>query len=264
MKKSILILGAIVISTFIQAQNLTGKWSGVLNSNGRQYEIVFNISRSGENYSSTMDSPLQNFFGFKTTSTEFKDSLLTIRMDNANMEFQGKLLKNNKFVGIFSQLDDITLLELGKEKTAIEKPLAQLPRRYQSFSYSIDTIQLNNNSWAIQTMPIKKGKCKSVIINCNEANGCNCKIKTELIDHLTSNGFSVICIQNTDDKQSAIDYLAALKTIDAKRISTVQLMTDKSIKFSLIDAEKIISRQIAMTENKVKTFNKLTNWMIRG
>jgi uncharacterized protein len=261
MKKSILILGAIAISIFIQAQNLTGKWSGVLNSNGRQYEIVFNISHSGENYSSTMDSPLQNFFGFKTTSTEFKDSLLTIRMDNANMEFQGKLLKNNKFVGIFTQLDDITLLELGKEKINLEKPLVKLPRRYHSFSYSIDTIQLKNNSLAIQTMPIKKGKCKSVVINCDDANKYSCKLKNELIDHLTSNGFSVICIQNSDDMQPAIDFLADNKSINTKRISTLQMMNDKSIKFSLINAEKIISRQIAMTENKVKTFNKLTNWM---
>lgn len=264
MKKSVLILGAMVMSMFIYAQDLTGKWSGVLNSNGRKYEIVFNISRSGDTYSSTMDSPLQKFFGFKTTSTEFKDSLLTIRMDNANMEFQGKLLKNNKFVGIFSQLDDITLLELGREKINLEKPLAQMPRRFHSFSYSIDTIQLNNNSWAIQTMPIKTGKSKSVILNCIEAKGCNCKMKNELIDHLSSNGFSVICIQNAEDKQSAIDYLAALESIDAKKISTVQVMTDKSIKFSMIDAKKIISRQIAMTDNKVKTFNKLTNWMIRS
>lgn len=263
MKKTFLLMSVTFLSLLTQAQNVTGKWSGMLNIKDRKYELVFHVSRNGEKLISSMDSPKQNFYGFKTTSTEFKDSMLTIRMDNANMEFMGKLLKDNRMVGIFTQLDRITFLEMRNVKFPVNKPKMEMPKKYHWYSYYIDTVKLKNNSIAIHSMPFKKGKISAVILNCETSDTNQIKMKSELVDHLTGNGFTVICIRNSDDMQSAIAYLNALNTVNTKNISTLK-MGEKTIMLSRLDSEKTISKEISRTENKVKTINTLTDWLIRG
>ncbi|HRZ96387.1 MAG TPA: hypothetical protein P5084_02445 [Paludibacter sp.] len=263
MKKTLLLMSVILMSLMAQAQNVTGKWSGILQSKGQKYELVFHVSSIGEKLISTMDSPKQNFFGFKTTSTELKDSMLTISMKNANMEFQGKLLSDNRLVGIFTQLDQITFLELRNEKYAINKSKIEIPKKYHSYSYYIDTVQLGNNSRAIQSMPIKKGRTLAVILNCQTTDTNQIKMKSELVDHLTGNGFTVICIQSAVDMQSAIEYLYTLDIVNTKKISTLK-MGEETFMLTRLDSKKCISKEIARTENKVKTMNLLTDWLIRG
>lgn len=77
MKK--LLIAIIVFSTisFANAQNITGRWQGLLNAGGTTIRLVFNINKNADNtYTTTFDSPDQHAFGIKCNSTSVvKDSL---------------------------------------------------------------------------------------------------------------------------------------------------------------------------------------------
>jgi uncharacterized protein len=118
--KNLIILVALVLSAFIaNGQNITGKWNGKLNLRGKQLNIAFNISKaSGGGYKSTLDSPDQKVFGMATTATKLKDSILTIQIENAGIEFVGTMNAAGKFVGLMKQSGELFPLELQDSKTA--------------------------------------------------------------------------------------------------------------------------------------------------
>lgn len=92
-----------VIANFtINAQDITGQWSGVLKVQGVQLRLVFNISKTENGYSSTMDSPDQGAKGIPVTSTRFDNSKLRLEITNARIEYSGEL-KENEIIGIFRQ-----------------------------------------------------------------------------------------------------------------------------------------------------------------
>lgn len=92
-----------VIANFtINAQDITGLWSGVLKVQGVQLRLVFNISKTENGYSSTMDSPDQGAKGIPVTSTRFENSKLRLEITNAKIEYSGEL-KENEIIGTFRQ-----------------------------------------------------------------------------------------------------------------------------------------------------------------
>jgi pimeloyl-ACP methyl ester carboxylesterase len=101
--KIILIMLFPVIANFtINAQDITGQWSGVLKVQGVQLRLVFNISKTENGYSSTMDSPDQGAKGIPVTSTRFENSKLRLEITNAKIEYSGEL-KENEIIGTFRQ-----------------------------------------------------------------------------------------------------------------------------------------------------------------
>ena len=101
--KIILIMLFPVIANFtINAQDITGLWSGVLKVQGVQLRLVFNISKTENGYSSTMDSPDQGAKGIPVTSTRFENSKLRLEITNAKIEYSGEL-KENEIIGTFRQ-----------------------------------------------------------------------------------------------------------------------------------------------------------------
>jgi len=63
---------------FLQAQDITGQWNGMLNIPGMKLRIVFHITKTGETYTSTMVSPDQSPTGIPVTATTFADSKLSL------------------------------------------------------------------------------------------------------------------------------------------------------------------------------------------
>ena len=84
MKKPTLILIAILTTLSIYGQDITGQWNGLLKVQGIQLRVVFNISKAGTGYSSTMDSPDQGAKGIPVTSTSFEKAVL--KLSARNME----------------------------------------------------------------------------------------------------------------------------------------------------------------------------------
>ena len=157
MKKAILIIGLMLGSFVSQAQNVSGSWSGILHLQGNEIKVVFNLTKNGENYETMMYSPSEKGNGFSTTSTEFKDSILTIRMDKSGLQFQGRLMKHNVIKGVFTQMDAQYPLELTNPKLTVSKPAVKMAQKYHAYSYYIEDVTLENNEMANLNFPIKRG-----------------------------------------------------------------------------------------------------------
>ena len=134
--KKIIISMVFVLSAFMaNSQNITGKWNGSLNLHGKQLRIAFNISKtSNGSYKSTMDSPDQKVFSMLTTTTTLKDSILTIQIENAGIEFVGTMKSTGKFVGVMKQSGESFPIELLDSKAT--KKVAENSKLVENLCFS--------------------------------------------------------------------------------------------------------------------------------
>ena len=102
MKKVTLILFSLITSITLFGQDITGQWDGILKLPGGQLTIVFNISKTENGYTSTMDSPDQGAKGIPVASTKFENQKITLTASAIGVEYQGTL-ENNTIVGNFIQ-----------------------------------------------------------------------------------------------------------------------------------------------------------------
>ena len=106
MKKLILSLIALFAAFTLKSQDIVGTWSGTLSVHGHNLRIVFHISKDGETYKATMDSPDQGATGLPVGSVTFEDN--RIRMSIAipqapPAEYTGELSENT-ITGTFRQM----------------------------------------------------------------------------------------------------------------------------------------------------------------
>ena len=69
MKKIISTFTIILLAVCLQAQTISGNWYGTLPVHGKQIRVVFHISKTGDVYTTTMDSPDQNVLGIPMDNT---------------------------------------------------------------------------------------------------------------------------------------------------------------------------------------------------
>jgi len=272
MKKVFLIIGLLLSLLISHAQNVNGSWSGILQLQAKELNVVFNITKNGDNYITTMDSPSQNVYGFSTTSTEFKDSILTIRMDNANMSYQGRLVAEGRIRGVFTQMGKLYSLDItNNEKNKVKSTAKKSSGNYHNYSYYVDTVSVDNASNAMITIPVKKGKTPAIIIECeqcittsetafNKNNNIN-----QLIDYLTSNGFTVLYSNGEQiDTTAAISYLKTISTVNQNKISILKISDHKMVAKVFSDHKKnMLIKEITNSNNKISAYNQLTNWLLR-
>ncbi len=125
MKTATLLIVAFLISFSIKAQEITGQWNGVLKVPGVQLRLVFNINKTENGFSTTMDSPDQGAKGIPVSSTKYENSKLKLELPNAQIEYNGEL-KDTKITGTFKQGGQEFPLDLTKAK--IENPTVIKPQ----------------------------------------------------------------------------------------------------------------------------------------
>jgi len=116
MKTTAIAIIMFLATVSMHGQDIVGTWNGVLNIQGTTLRVDFNISSAEDGYTSTMDSPDQNAFGIPVTTTEFKDSELTITLTDLGIEYKGKLNKDNIVEGTFTQMGQAFEMNLTKKK----------------------------------------------------------------------------------------------------------------------------------------------------
>ena len=269
MKNAILIIGLMLCCFTSYAQNVCGSWSGVLNLQGKEINVVFDVTHNGENYESKLYSPSQNGNGFSTTSTEFKDSILIIKMEKSGLQFEGRLMKYNVIKGVFTQMEKQYALELTNPKLVVNKSVVKTAHKYHAYSYSIGNVAFTNNVFVNLNLPIKSGKVKAVVIVCdydkmstmdkeNYKNNIN-----ELSDHLTSNGFAVLYSTACFSTESALSYLKTLPEVNNKKISVISISEKGITAMHLNEGKKMTTiKEIKKTGDKIFVFNQLTNWLL--
>ena len=126
-----IILSIVILASFVMVgQDITGQWNGVIKLPGKQFRVVFNISKTEKGYSSTMDSPDQGAKGIPFTTTSFENSTLKLEIPSAQIIYEGMLNSDNNIVGDFVQRGQSFPLNMSREK--IEKKVevrSQAPKK---------------------------------------------------------------------------------------------------------------------------------------
>jgi hypothetical protein len=101
--KAVAIFCAIFLAvTSLQAQDITGQWNGAMTFQGVTLRIVFHINKTGEGYTSTMDSPDQGANGIPVTTTTLNGSRLSLAIPAIGVLYEGEF-KTDSIVGTFNQ-----------------------------------------------------------------------------------------------------------------------------------------------------------------
>lgn len=248
-KNTFILLFAVFTSFSLTAQDITGQWNGLLKVQGMQLRLVFNVTKTNDGFSSTMDSPDQGATGIPTTTTSFENSILKITIANANIEYEGTYGEDGIVVGTFKQSGQSFPLNLSKKVVEKEK-LSRPQEPIQPYSYYSEDITFENEKAGINlagtlTLPKKEGVFPVVIL----ISGSGPQNRDEellghkpflvISDYLTKNGIGVLrfddrgvgestgnfktatSVDFATDVESAISYLKTRKEINENKIGLV-------------------------------------------
>jgi len=249
MKKYIFSLFSLLLSLKVAAQDITGQWNGALKVQGTQLRLVFHISRTANGLSATMDSPDQGAKGIPMSTAAFENSVLSITLSTAKIEYQGTLGKDSIIVGTFRQNGQSFPLNLSRAEIA-KQTLKRPQEPTKPYPYYSEDVQFENSAAGITlagtlTLPQKDGVFPVVVLitgsgpqNRNEEL-LGHKPFLVIADYLTRNGIGVLRYDDrgtalskgnfktatsadfATDVQSAIAYLKTRKDINTKQIGLI-------------------------------------------
>ena len=245
MKTISILLITLLSSLTLTAQDITGQWNGVLNVQGTQLRLVFNVSKSENGYNSTMDSPDQGANDIPVTKTTFENPTIKFDVANAGIEYIGEL-KENEIIGTFKQggLE----LPMNLSRKVIEKEVLKRPQEpSKPYPYYSEEVTFRNPKANISlagalTLPEKEGNFPVVIL----ITGSGPQNRDEellghkpfliISDHLTKNGIGVLRFDDRGVGQSTGDFKTATSADFATDVESAiaYLKTRKEINNSKI------------------------------
>ena len=249
MKKAILLLITVLVSSLAIGQEITGQWNGLLKVPGAQLRIVANISKTETGYFSTVDSPDQNANGIPVATTTFENSILKLEIPVINGSYEGTLNKDNIIVGKLTQNGQSFEVNLSKE--IVQKQVFSRPQEPKKpYPYYTEDVKFLNKTANITlagtlSLPKKEGNFPAVIL----ITGSGAENRDEeifghkpflvLSDYLTKKGIAVLRLDdrgvgestgNTNtsttvdfasDIQAGVDYLKTRTEINKKKIGLI-------------------------------------------
>lgn len=216
MKKIGLIVLVILTSFSSYAQDISGKWNGILKVQGIQLRLVFDISKIDHGYSATMDSPDQGARGIPVTTTSYADSILILEVANAGIKYEGTLDKDGAFDGTFKQSGQSFPLMLTKKSVEKEK-IVRPQEPIKPYPYYSEDIKFENTEDKVVlagtlTLPKKNGNFPAVILisgsgpQNRDEELLNHKPFLVLADYLTKNGIAVLRFDDRGTAESTGDF----------------------------------------------------------
>lgn len=275
MKRIATLITLIIASiTLCSAQKIEGSWMGVLTVQGTmKLRLVFNISKTGNSYTTLMDSPDQQAKGMPTQSTKIENDSLKIAIPAIGGSFAGKM-QGDSIYGVFTQHGAKFPLTLKPHKGEIKINRPQEPK--PPFPYRVEAVQFSNPEAGITlagtlTMPSAGSNFAAVVLitgsgpQNRDEEIMGHKTFLVLADYLTRHGVAVLRYDDrgvagsegefaratthdfASDAKSAVDYLKGRKEINSKRIglighseggivAPIVASTDKSIDFIVLMA----------------------------
>ncbi len=219
MRKAVLILLLFLINLSVYADDISGKWNGILKFQGAQLRIIFNIVKTDNGYISTMDSPDQGANGIPVSNTKWNNPILILEVDNLGIKYEGSMTESGDFTGIFEQSGISIPLTLSKK--AVEKEKIVRPQEPEKpYPYYCEDIIFKNEKDKIElagtlSLPNKRGKFPAVIL----ISGSGPQNRDEellghkpfliLSDYLTRKGIAVLRFDDRGTAESTGDFYSA-------------------------------------------------------
>lgn len=208
-----------LLSISTTAQDITGKWHGVLEVQGMQLVLSFNIEKTDSGFISTMDSPDQGAIGIPVDETTFSNSEIILNAPNLGVKYVGVLGRDNIISGNFKQGGMSVPLNLSREK--IEKKISKRPQNpsepfpYHSEDITFKNIKANIEFAGTLTLPNTTGIFPVVVL----ISGSGPQDRNEEIlehkpflvisDYLTKNGIGVLRFDDRGTALSTGDFASA-------------------------------------------------------
>ncbi|GAB2702866.1 alpha/beta fold hydrolase [Mucilaginibacter koreensis] len=223
MKKWTLLLGLLFNILYTKAQSVEGAWYGTLAVQGTNIHLVFHISKTGDIYTSTFDSPDQGANGLATDKTTFINNQLTIDASQFKITYTGTYRTDSaKIAGIFKQGGIELPLNLFKTKQpdAAAKAVVRKPQDPVDFPYKQEDVLFTNAKGGNQlagtlTLP-QDGKFSKAVVLISGSGAQN--RNEELLghrpflvwsDYLTRHGIAVLRYDDRGVSKSTGDFSKA-------------------------------------------------------
>ena len=144
------------------AQELKGAYSGTLDVQGMQMELIYNITPTTNGYTATLDVPAQGASGIELDSVLLQDKEVTITSAKMQMKFTG-ILSENGIDGTYEQMGQkypLTLKKTVKTKpgnTALPSTDAELAKlaakETGNYKYSVSDYFKTPEAYSFQLSP---------------------------------------------------------------------------------------------------------------
>jgi hypothetical protein len=243
--KKIFIILSICFYSLGFGQGVVGTWYGQLSIQGVKLSIVFHISKNGEEYQTSLDSPDQQAFGLKANATTFNAPEIWIDLKNLGASFSGKL-KESTIDGTFTQYGNKYALSLSQDSSIMVKkkksqePLAPFP--YRNIEVSIPNKKDKLTLAGTLSLPQNRGKYPALIfISGSGAQDRNEEILGHkpflvLADYITKQGFAVLRFDDRGFGKSTGNFSTATSADFANDVRAAFAFLSKHAE---IDANKI-------------------------
>lgn len=247
----IIISLSLSLSTILaQEKDLSGSWVGKLQlPNGIQLTIVFNLQKTGDDYSGTLDSPDQSAKGIPCGKIEIEKDSINIDVPAIVGNYTGKInYDDKKITGSWNQAGSSfeLNLEYTKEVAAPKRPQEPKP----PFPYNVEEVKFRNEKDKITlagtlTYPKENKNYPAIVL----ITGSGAQNRDEEIfnhkpffviaDHLTKNGFAVLRFDDrgfgesegnhslattmdfAEDVRAAVNFLRTRNEIDKQKIGLI-------------------------------------------
>lgn len=254
MKKTfLLVILVLSAACSVFAQEITGRWQGVLDVQVTKLTVVFNISKNGSGFVTTLDSPDQGAKGIPTDYTNFENNTLTLRVKAISGEYVGTLKDASTFEGTFKQGATSFPLNLKRTDDVVTEKAAVVRRPQEPkppFPYKSEEVKFQNVPASISlagtlTLPPNGNNFPAVIL----ITGSGPQNRDEelfghksffvIADYLTRKGIAVLRYDDrgvggsggdfakstsqdfAGDVESAIAYLKTRPEINKKKIGLI-------------------------------------------
>jgi len=249
---NILILSlCFTLSTILaQEKDLSGSWVGKLKlPNGIQLTIVFNLQKTGDEYSATLDSPDQGAKGIPCGKVKVENDSIGIDVPAIVGNYAGKINYSDKKVsGYWNQAGSSFELNLEYTKKVAAPKRPQEPK--PPFPYNVEEVRFRNEKDNITlagtlTYPKENKKYPAVVMitgsgaQNRDEEIFNHKPFLVIADHLTKNGFAVLRFDDrgfgesegnhslattmdfAEDVRAAVNFLKTRDEIDKHKIGLI-------------------------------------------
>ncbi|MGQ9644902.1 MAG: alpha/beta hydrolase family protein, partial [Ignavibacterium sp.] len=248
---SLILFLSLSLSSFLaQEKDLSGSWVGKLKlPNGIQLTIVFNLQKTNDDYSCTLDSPDQGAKGIPCGKVRIENDSINIDVPAIVGNYTGKInYDDKKITGYWNQAGSSLELNLEYTKEVTEPKRPQEPK--PPFPYNVEEVKYRNEKDNITlagtlTYPKENKKYPAVVL----ITGSGAQNRDEEIfnhrpflviaDHLTKNGFVVLRFDDrgygesegshslattmdfAEDVRSAVNYLKTRDEVDKNKIGLI-------------------------------------------
>lgn len=120
MKAIIITITFALLSSVLHDPDITGTWSGALEVQGTQLNVVFHVKKVNDRYETTMDSPDQNATGLRVTATRFNHPNVRFDISAAGAVYEG-VMSDQKITGKWVQSGTALFLVLSKHDEASDR-----------------------------------------------------------------------------------------------------------------------------------------------